>query len=200
MAALSSESISAALLTAAMRKAVEDHFEAAEDPAALLNLIERDLVNLAPDGEVIAAIALFYRLERRELLVASAGNPEPILMRGETVEPFPVPAGPPLTLQEPSSEVPERRNVEIALKAGDRILFYTEGAIVATHPERGFLEPAGLAQMAKEHRGFAGMTFLEHLVDDIRAFGEGEPDDDIVLLTLEVRESLPTQRLPNAAD
>ena len=201
MAALSSESVSAALLTAAMHKSVDDHFEAAEEPAELLNLIERDLGNLAQDGEVIAAIALFYRLERRLLQVASAGNPEPILMRGETVEPVPVPAGPPLlTPHDPAVEGPERRNVDIALKPGDRILFYTEGAIEATHPERGFLEPAGLAQMAREYRGFAGMTFLEHLVNDIRAFGEGEPEDDIVLLTLDVRDTVPTQKLPDAAD
>jgi predicted PurR-regulated permease PerM len=201
MAALSSESISTALLTAAMRKSLDDHFAAADDPAALLSLLERDLANLAPNGEVIAAIAIFYRLERRLLQVASAGNPEPILMRGETVELIPVPAGPPLlTVHDPASEAPERRNVEISLKVGDRILFYTEGAIVTTNPERGFLEPAGLAQMAKEHRGFAGMTFLEHLVNDIRAFGEGEPEDDIVLLALEVRDNLPSQKLPDAAD
>jgi hypothetical protein len=201
MAALSSESVSAALLTAAMRKAVDDHFEVAEDPAELLDLIERDLKNLAANGEVIAAIALFYRLERHLLHLASAGNPEPILMRGETVEPVPVPAGPPLLSQQDATvEAPDRRNIEIALKPGDRILFYTEGAIEATHPDRGFLEPAGLAQIAKEHRGFAGMTFLEHLINDIRAFGEGEPEDDIVLLTLEVRDSVPTQKLPDAAD
>jgi predicted PurR-regulated permease PerM/serine phosphatase RsbU (regulator of sigma subunit) len=201
MAALSSESVSAALLTAAMRKSVDDHFEAAEDPAELLNLVERDVGNLAPNGEVIAAIALFYRLERHLLHVASAGSPEPILMRGETVEPFPVPVGPPLlSQQDPAVETPERRNVDIALKPGDRILFYTEGAIEATHPERGFLEPVGLAQIAMEHRGFAGMTFLEHLINDIRAFGEGEPEDDIVLLTLEVRDNVPTQKLPDAAD
>jgi len=54
--------------------------------------------------------------------------------------------------------------------------------------------------MAREHRGFAGMTFLEHLVNDIRAFGEGEPEDDIVLLTLDVRDTVPTQKLPDAAD
>src|SRR4029078_11165950 len=105
------------------------------------------------DGEVIAAVALFYRLERRLVQVASAGKPEPILMRGETVEPVPCPAGSPLLPQhDPAVEGPERRNVDIALKPGDRILFYTEGAIEATHPERGFLEPPCFAQIGVERR------------------------------------------------
>jgi predicted PurR-regulated permease PerM len=201
MAALSSESVSAALLTAAMRKSLDDHAAAAADPADLLERLERDLGGLAGAGDAIAAVALFYRSDRRVLHVASAGNPEPILLRADAVEPVPVPNGPPLlTSPERLADQPERRNVELVLEPGDRLLFYTEGAIEIAHPERGFLEPAGLAALAREHRGFAGMSFLEHLVGGIRAFGEGEPEDDIVLLTLEIRDQVTTAKLPEAAD
>jgi predicted PurR-regulated permease PerM len=201
MAALSSESVSAALLTAAMRKSLDDHGAAAADPADLLERLERDLEGLAGAGDAIAAVALFYRSDRRVLHVASAGNPEPILLRGEAVERVPVPSGPSLlTARERLEDQPERRNVELVLEPGDRLLFYTEGAIEIAHPERGFLEPAGLAALAREHRGFAGMSFLEHLVAGIRAFSEGEPEDDIVLLTLEIRDQVAPAKLPEAAD
>jgi serine phosphatase RsbU (regulator of sigma subunit) len=105
-----------------------------------------------------------------------------------------------LTARERLEDQPERRNVELVLEPGDRLLFYTEGAIEIAHPERGFLEPAGLAALAREHRGFAGMSFLEHLVAGIRAFSEGEPEDDIVLLTLEIRDQVAPAKLPEAAD
>ncbi|MDF2763528.1 MAG: hypothetical protein K0S81_522 [Rhodospirillales bacterium] len=201
MAALSSESISAAQLTAAMSKSLDAHSETAADPAQLLELLEGDLQRLAGAGDSIAAVALFYRPSRRVLHVASARNPEPILLRGEAVEPVPVPAGPPLLAGgERNPDAPERRAVELVLEVGDRLLFYTEGAIEIAHPERGFLEPAGLAALAREHRGFAGMSFLEHIVGAIRAFSEGEPEDDIVLMTLEVRDRVSEATLQDAAD
>ena len=201
MAALSSESEAAGTLTDALRDSVKAHAETAANPAELLERIEQDLAPHADPGEAIPAIALFYRPDRRVLLIASAGNPEPILLRGETAEPVPVPAGAPLlALRDATEEARARRAVELVLETGDRILFYTEGAIEIAHPERGFLEPAGLAALAREQRGFAGLTFLEHLLAGIRAFGEGEPEDDIVLLALEVRDAGAVGKLPNAAD
>jgi predicted PurR-regulated permease PerM/serine phosphatase RsbU (regulator of sigma subunit) len=200
IAALSSESVSAALLTAAMRKSLQARSPDAADPSELLDGLESDLGTLAEVGDAISALALFYRPARRLLQVASAENPEPILLRGEVAEPVPVPAGSPLlTARELSAEVPERRTVELVLEPGDRVLFYTEGAIEIAHPERGFLEPSGLAALAREHRGFAGMSFLEHVVTGIRAFGDGEPEDDIVLLSLEIREGA-AAKIPDAAD
>jgi predicted PurR-regulated permease PerM len=201
VAALSSESVAAALATAAMRKSLEERIVRAASPSELLDGLESDLGSLAGEGDAISALALFYTPSRRILQVASAGNPEPILLRGEAAETIPVPAGPPLlTARDAAPDLPERRSVELVLEAGDRLLFYTEGAIEIAHPERGFLEPSGLAALAREHRGFAGMSFLEHVVAGIRAFGEAEPEDDIVLLSLEVRDRVAPVRLPNAAD
>jgi serine phosphatase RsbU (regulator of sigma subunit) len=201
MAALSSESPAAASLIAAIRTSLDAHAEEVANPAELLEGIEKDLAPRADPGEAVSAIAFIYRPDRRLLLVSSAGNPEPILLRGETAEPVPVPAGAPLLgLREAPEEARARRFVELVLETGDRVLFYSEGAIEIAHPERGFLEPAGLAGLAREQRGFAGLSFLEHLIASIRAFGEGEPEDDIVLLTLEVREAATVGKLPNAAD
>jgi hypothetical protein len=44
------------------------------------------------------------------------------------------------------------------------------------------------------------MSFLEHLVAGIRAFSDGEPEDDIVLLTLDIRDQVAPAKLPEAAD
>jgi predicted PurR-regulated permease PerM len=201
IAALSSESIAAALLTAAMRKSLEERSPHAATPSELLDGLERDLASLAGVGDAISALALFYGPSRRVLQVASAGNPEPILLRGEVSDIVPVPAGPPLlTARDANPDLAERRTVELVLEPGDRLLFYTEGAIEIAHPERGFLEPSGLAALAREHRSFAGLSFLEHVVDGIRAFGDGEPEDDIVLLSLDVRERVAPEKIPDAAD
>jgi predicted PurR-regulated permease PerM/serine phosphatase RsbU (regulator of sigma subunit) len=201
MAALSSESPAATSLTEAIRMSLDTHAEAIANPAELLESIETDLAPRADPGEAVSAIAFLYRSDRRLLLVSSAGNPEPILLRGETAEPVPVPTGAPLLgLREAPEEMRARRFVELVLETGDRVLFYTEGAIEIGHPERGLLEPAGLAGLAREQRGFAGLSFLEHLLAGIRAFGEEEPEEDIVLLTLEVRDAATVGKLPNAAD
>ena len=201
IAALSSESVSAALLTAAMRKSLEARSPEAATPSELLEALENDLDGTAGAGDAISALALFYRPSRRLLQIASAGNPEPILLRGDAAEPVPVPAGPPLLSgREGSPDAPERRTVELVLEPGDRLLFYTEGAVAIAHPERGFLEASGLAALAQEHRGFAGMSFLEHVVAGIRAFGDGEPEDDIVLLSLDIRDGVAGARLSDAAD
>ena len=201
MAALRGESPAAKRLAESVKGSVRRRVEAAASPAELLEEVERDLGPDNEPGEAIPAIALFYRPDRRLLLVASAGSPEPILLRGEMAEPMRVPTGAPLlALRDALGVGSKRKSAELVLETGDRILFYTEGAVEIAHPERGFLEPAGLAALAREHRGFAGLTFLEHIVAGIRAFGDGDPEDDIVLLTLEVRDASAVGKLSNAAD
>ncbi|HXV23877.1 MAG TPA: AI-2E family transporter [Alphaproteobacteria bacterium] len=188
-------------LAAALGNSFADHSPTAEDPVLLLNLLERDLEMLPSEGVPITAIAFFYRSPRRALCVASAGNPGPILLRGDAAEPLPVPAGPQLLLPHSNgADAPRRKAAEFLLDVEDRVLFSSQGAIEVANSERGFLEATGLAELAREHRGLTGASFLEHLIAAIRDFGEGEPEDDVMLLSLEVRDPPIESKLQDAAD
>ncbi len=201
LATIGAESDVASPLAAMLEKSLGDHGPTASDPAELLDQLEHELESLPSRGILISAAALVYRPARRALRVASAGNPEPILLRGDVAEPLPVPAGPPLLMPRDNDVAePRRRAVEFVLDVDDRVLFCSQGAIEVADPERGFLEATGLAALVREHRGFAGISFLEHLIAAIRAFGQSEPEDDVALLTLEIRDHPVESKWPEAAD
>ena len=122
---------------------------------------------------------------QRRLTLASAGSPDPILIRGEAVEAVRLEHGPPLL----HAERPAAVSQVIELKPGDRILLMTEGAVQATSPEHRLLESKGITELAAQNLGFAGKTFVDRLAAAIEAFTGGELEDDIVILAIELREA-----------
>ncbi len=128
------------------------------------------------------AIYAVAGVERRELNLACAGHPPPLLIRpSEGVRPSAVDAGPPLLLME-LGQVPCS---QLSLRPGDRVVFYTDGVTerVDSHGQMYDLDrlTATLAAMGPADPG----AIVEALEADLDSFADGhEPDDDQTLLVI----------------
>ena len=185
LADLSHDGVSAAMLSTIVRSAWAAAEKQASDPAELLAALDHRLREAGGSEEPITALAAVLDPAQRRLTLASAGSPNPILIRGGAVEAIRLEHGPPLLHAERPAEVSQ----VIELKPGDRILLMTEGAVQATSPDHRLLESKGIAELAAQNLGFAGKTFVDRLAAAIEAFTGGEIEDDIVILAIELREA-----------
>jgi serine phosphatase RsbU (regulator of sigma subunit) len=113
--------------------------------------------------------------------VATAGHPNPIVLRATGIER-------PLLFGNPAIGVTEDAELQalpsdlIELAPGDALLFYTDGLSEARDPAGLFYEDARLDQALEELRGRPAAQLLEGLIDDASAFAGHPPTDDVALV------------------
>ena len=170
-----------AALTAAMTKTAFIRAIAHVDaPAAILESINRDLIDVAPPGRFMSAFAAIFDPAGGEVETASAGHPYPVLLRDGGVE---------LVHQDNEMLLLLRRDYEyrhqtrLALAGGDRLLIYTDGAIEAAGPDGVMVGMDGLCRHAGEAAG--APRFLEELFSRLRRHAAGPLRDDLALLCVE---------------
>lgn len=171
-----------AALTAAMTKtAFLRHAPSAQKPADLLNALNRDLFNASPSFQFMTALAAILTCDG-VLHLASAGHPQPLLIRDRAADTIPVPSQIPLLI-EPDAEY--SNDLSLSLQKSDRVLLYTDGATEAVDPQRVQLETAGLAKLAIQQTTQSGADYLAAILKAIRAHSHENLKDDIALLSIE---------------
>ncbi|MCL9797739.1 serine/threonine-protein phosphatase [Frankia sp. AgKG'84/4] len=151
----------------------------AADPQAILTALDAEAAQVCgPDDFVTAVVG---QVRGRCLRLVNAGHPDPLLVRGGRARPLEVAARlAPLGLMSP-----EDNTLDVTLRAGDRLLLYTDGITEARDPAtRGFLPlvPAVEASFARADLDEA----LDGLLTRVRAWTHSAQSDDAALLAVEV--------------
>ncbi|MHC4614163.1 MAG: PP2C family protein-serine/threonine phosphatase, partial [Planctomycetota bacterium] len=126
VADVSGHGTSAALTTAMAKTAFHRAALAVITPAQLLSTINHELVGMVPPGQFMTAVSALFDPVQRQVTLASAGHPFPLLVRDGRVE-----------IVEHDNEMlllvledqEYSRQTTIKLPPGDRLLIYTDGAI-----------------------------------------------------------------------
>ena len=111
--------------------------------------------------------------------LSSAGHPLPVLRRGDDVECVGRPD--PLLGMLATGD---RNHIDVALKPGDTVLFYTDGVVEAPGEDDRFGEERLLEAVAAGPADPAGL--VAHVESVLRAFQAGEKADDRALLALQL--------------
>jgi sigma-B regulation protein RsbU (phosphoserine phosphatase) len=174
----------AAIVMAMIRAVLHTH-PAPDDPAAVLRHLNRHFSYLWETAMFATAVYAVLDVGRRQLDIASAGHPPPLLLRQACrVAPLVLETAPALLFGE-IDDVPCAR---IDLQSGDRLLFYTDGATDRCGADGTMYDGDRLVAALDRGRALAPAALVRHVVDDIDAFAGGhEPEDDQTLLLLSVR-------------
>ena len=113
--------------------------------------------------------------------VATAGHPNPIVLRATGVE-RPLLFGNPAIGVTEDAELQPLPSDAVELAPGDALLFYTDGLSEARDAAGQFYEDARLDQALVELRDRPAAQLLEGLVDDATAFAGHAPTDDVALV------------------
>jgi phosphoserine phosphatase RsbU/P len=174
----------AAIVMAMIRAALHSHPEVHADPGAVLQTLNTHFEFLWDTEMFATAIYATVDAGRREVRMACAGHPPPLLVgRGEEARPIELDAVTPL-LMLPYGSVPV---LSIELHAGDRLLFYTDGVTERLDGEGRMYDMARLRSVVSEAARVPAGVLVEHVVADLDRFAGGhEPEDDLTLVAIGV--------------
>jgi serine phosphatase RsbU (regulator of sigma subunit) len=173
-----------AALTSAMVKTIFLRFAGdVATPQQLLTASNRELSRTGDSGQFMTAAAAIYDPVSQRVMMALAGHPPPILLRRGATQPLTIASEVPLLVE--STQRYEEMTT-LPLEPGDRVLFFTDGAIEAADAEKIMLEPEGLQQLMEADAGLDADEFLRALFQAIRAHAKGRLKDDVALVCLEV--------------
>jgi sigma-B regulation protein RsbU (phosphoserine phosphatase) len=180
VADVSGHGASAAIVMAMIRAVLHASRAARDDPAGLLHALNRHFCYLWETSTFATALYGVLDAGRRTLSLACAGHPPPLLLRdGAPVEPLPVEAVPSLFW----SELGDIPVTDHELRAGDRLVFYSDGITERHGPGDTFFEPERLMATLTAVVTASPQAILDRLVGELDAFAEGiEPEDDQTIL------------------
>lgn len=152
-------------------------------PGAALALINGPLATryLADTGQFVTAFVGLFDARRQVLTYSSAGHPPPRLIRGNEIRRLEGASGLPMGIETNM----EYRNETVQLRAGDRLVLFTDGITESTNATH---ERFGDQRLDAALRGPASTAaqLLDHVVQSVLAFRAGRPadDDETCLVTM----------------
>jgi sigma-B regulation protein RsbU (phosphoserine phosphatase) len=174
----------AAIVMAMIRAVLHSHPQPAADPPEVLHHINRHFRFLWDTAMYATALYAVIDARRRTIRMSSAGHPLPLLIRAsQGVEPLPLETTMCLLWGE-LSEVP---CVEHSLRAGDRLVFFTDGITDRQGPNSEMYDPERLSAALGRAGRLRPADIVDHVVRDVEAFaGSLESDDDQTLVVIGV--------------
>jgi len=177
----------AAVVTSHARHAVREAAVRHRRPSAILEHLNTALLRYGADRFCTAAIMRWHQEDGTwSAVVSSGGHPLPLLHR---------PPDDPVTFGLPGSLIGVFDNVsfhdeELVLRAGDVVVLTTDG-VAEGRGARGFYGDDRLAdavvRYATSATSAASATMVaDGVLDDVLAFQDGDPRDDIVVVVLRV--------------
>lgn len=177
---VSGKGVDAAVITSVARSTVQALTVLGHELPEVLQGLNEVLRQRASDKFctiVLAHLVLEDRGWRVRLVVG--GHPPPLLLC-PGAEPSFVCVGGPLVGILPNVDFEEH---EIVLGPEDTLIFYTDGITEATSPDGDFGDER-LLQWARAHTSSSPAQIVESLLQEVLAFQDGRPRDDIAVVAL----------------
>jgi serine phosphatase RsbU (regulator of sigma subunit) len=175
---------SAAIVMAMIRTVLHSAAGPSQEPGAVLRHLNAHFEYLRPSALFATAIHAVIDAPAGRMTVARAGHLAPLrVRRGTPIEPLSVEGTLPLFVQD-LREVPQSTH---ELRAGDRLLFYTDGVTDQDGPDGTRYEQERLVAALERNAALPPARLLDAVAADVESFAGGrEPHDDQTLLLVAV--------------
>jgi sigma-B regulation protein RsbU (phosphoserine phosphatase) len=175
--------VPAALVASMVKMAFAAQAERLENPGLVLTKMNRTLCG-AFTGAYVTACCGVIDVLNRQLSYASAGHPAPLLRgsdgRVKQLEQRGVLLAFDATAQYATAEV--------ALNAGDRVVFFSDGLVEACNPSDEFFGDARLEQLLVASAGGTPAQFVDQIVAELRRWvgPDTHLQDDVTVVVVDV--------------
>jgi sigma-B regulation protein RsbU (phosphoserine phosphatase) len=157
------------------------------EPERILEALNEELAAENPSGMFVTLACAVFEPGAMRLSIANGGQTQPVLLRPGQEPRWAVPGLGTALGFEPGVKF---ERVELAIKPGDTIVFYTDGVTEAFDPSS---ECFGTSRLLKSLAGTDSgnaPSLAKRLLSDVRAFANGAPQsDDIALLLMRVLDN-----------
>src|SRR5262245_32864417 len=173
----------AALVMSNLQALVKAFATAAAPPQRLCEQINRAVCGNLPEGRYITFFYGLFETASRRFIYANAGHNPPLVVRrdGRTAR---LSEGGIVLGLFPESRYEQR---EIKLRAGDRLLCYTDGVTEATNDAGELFGEERLLRLLVEHRKQSASELRETILGAVADFSGGSFQDDVTLMVLAIK-------------
>lgn len=171
----------AAIVMAMIRAVLHTHPGPPADPPAVLHYINRHFQFLWDTAMYATAIYAVLDTRARTVRLSSAGHPPPLLLRPQADAAVVLPVETTTCLL--WDELRDVPCVEHPVRAGDRLIFYTDGITERQAPLEVMYDPDQFAAALTRIGPVAPAAIVQAIVAELDRFAAGhEPDDDQTLV------------------
>jgi phosphoserine phosphatase RsbU/P len=172
----------AALVMSNLQALVKAFATAASPPHRLCEQINRAVCGNLPEGRYITFFYGLFETASRRFVYANAGHNPPLLVRRDGRTARLTEGGIVLGL------FPESRyeKGEVKLRAGDRLLCFTDGVTEAANEAGELFGEERLLQLLVEHRKRSASELREAILGAVADFSGGSFQDDVTLVALAI--------------
>ncbi|HKQ74244.1 MAG TPA: SpoIIE family protein phosphatase [Blastocatellia bacterium] len=172
----------AALVMSNLQALVKAFATAETPPQRLCEQINRAVCGNLPEGRYITFFYGLFETASRQFIYANAGHNPPLLVRRD---------GRTARLSEGGIVLglfPEIRyeQGQVGLRAGDRLLFFTDGITEAANNAGELFGEERLLRLLVEHRGRNASELRETILNAVADFSGGSFQDDVTLISFAV--------------
>jgi phosphoserine phosphatase RsbU/P len=170
----------AALVMSNLQALVKAFASAAAPPEQLCEQINRAVCGNLPEGRYITFFYGMFDAASRRFVYSNAGHNPPLLTRRDGHTARLTEGGIVLGL------FPERSYEQgaVRLRAGDRLLFFTDGVTEAANASGELFGEERLLRLLVEHRRRSASELLETILSAVADFSGGSFQDDMTLVAL----------------
>ena len=174
----------AALVMSNLQALVKAFASAAAPPQRLCEQINRAVCGNLPEGKYITFFYGLFETASRRFVYANAGHNPPLLVRRD---------GRTARLSEGGIVLglfPESRYEQggVKLRAGDRLLCFTDGITEAANDAGEFFGEERLLRLLVEHRRQSAAELIETILAAVADFSGGSFQDDVTLMALAIED------------
>ena len=160
-----------------------------ESPARTLREVNHTISGDLREGTFVTALFVLLHVDKKELVVSSAGHNPLLWLKESTGECLPVkPKGIALGLDNKGlifDDVISEETLQLA--SGDKVFMYTDGIIEARNAEGEQFGKARLSDLLRRSRGYDSQTTMKMIVDAVSYHtGEAAQYDDITATLITV--------------
>ena len=183
VADVSGHGVAAAMTASILKALVPRYLGAHESPAAVLALLNEDLLRLTPEDIFVTTFLGRYNPRDKRLRWSMAGHPSPLL-QDSTGRIIPLEQSSPFlgvfSNDQPLLQYCDRQS---RLTGGQRLVVYTDGLVDAPNAQGKPMGPERLEQLLMQHRALAAGQLTQKLAIELgQCDGEQLPDDVAVII------------------
>ena len=178
IADVAGKGVPAALLMSNLQAAVRAFAQEGAAPGSVCTSVNRLLCRNMASGRFVTFCYARIDIAAGKLTYANAGHNPPLLIRANGTIDQLAPGGTVLGVFAESTY----EQGDFAIRAGDRLVFYTDGITEGRNAGGDELGEEGLAASASAHRALGADAMLAAMLRDVEAFNGGTYEDDATLI------------------
>lgn len=184
---VSGHGVSAALTANLLHSRLQQLLSDRRPPSNVIDMLNRFIVKTIGETHMFATgVVMLLDTDSGTLSITNAGHPDVYLWHEYEKKLEAVPSHLPPVGFSPKI-LGDNNETQFTVSPGDRLVTYTDGFIETVNANGEMLGKDGLYALIEKHCQNNADEFLAKMYDELSAFRDGEPDDDLTLMLLSVK-------------